>query len=464
MFYRKDVVMMAVAGLLASSGYAMAEGTSPKLSLDPMVVTADDAGSTSLLMTGLNKAGAGKTLSDLGLKIYGWVEGGYTFNNRHNSNSSSSLGGVQVFPGPFNHEKGNHFMLNQVDLRVERAVDTTKFDVGGLVELLYGSDAARIHSTGLGYNGADPTDDGIPVDPDTIGNFHPTWQFDIPQAFVTVNLPVGSGLQLMVGKFVTLFGYETIDPRPNQFYSHSYLFSFVPGTQTGVLGSYQINEQWGAKLGVTRGWDIALEDNNAAVDVLGQVSWVPNKQLSVVFNFGEGPENGAYPAGGQKHDSGHYRTVLDPLITYQVTDAFKLGAEVLYWFDGGANGNGTTDTHHYGDVWGAALYAGYTINDYVTINARAEKVHEYLGSFAGVTAPPRANGLLPAISMYEVTLGASITPMPHDQILKNFVVRPEVRYDFTDSSAYNFYPPANVRTGNLQKDELTFGADFIFQF
>jgi hypothetical protein len=40
MFYRKDVVLMAVAGLLASSGFATAE-TKSGLSLDPSVMTAD---------------------------------------------------------------------------------------------------------------------------------------------------------------------------------------------------------------------------------------------------------------------------------------------------------------------------------------------------------------------------------------------------------------------------------------
>src|SRR4029079_14612040 len=103
-------------------------------------------------------------------------------------------------------EFGNHFMLNQVVIRVERAVDTKTFDVGGMVELMYGSDAARIDPAGgLGFNGSDLTDDFRPLDPLASTNFHPIWQFDVPQAFVTVNLPVGpNGLQIMVGKFVTL--------------------------------------------------------------------------------------------------------------------------------------------------------------------------------------------------------------------------------------------------------------------
>ena len=64
------------------------------------------------------------------------------------------------------------------------------------------------------------------------------------------------------------------------------------------------------------------------------------------------------------------------------------------------------------------------------------------------------------LSAYEATLGVTITPFPHDPIGRNLMVRPEIRYDWTDSSAFRFYP-AN---GTLWKDQLTFGADVIFQF
>ena len=116
------------------------------------------------------------------MNIYGWIESGYTYNHRHKNSGND----IVITPGPFNHEYGNHYMLNQVDLRFERVVDPTKFDVGGMVELMYGSDAARIHATGLGYNGSDPTDDNVPLDDLAVANLQPKWQFDIAQAYVDV--------------------------------------------------------------------------------------------------------------------------------------------------------------------------------------------------------------------------------------------------------------------------------------
>jgi len=454
MLNRKDAIFMVVASVLATSSLAMAD-SAPKtsLTLDPSVITADAPPSEGLLMMGLGKAGAGQTMKDLKLNIYGWVETGYTYDHRHGAyNSHSYDGATFIQPGPFNHEYRNHLMLNQFVLRFERQVDTTKFDVGGMVELMYGSDAAQIHASGLGYNGTDATDDGEPDDDwQTFDNLWPTWQFDIPQAYLTINLPVGNGLKLMVGKFVTLLGYETIDPRGNPFYSHSDLNRVLPFTHTGILGSYQVNDQLGVKLGITRGWDIATEDNNScAIDVIGQVAYQFNKQLNMVFNFSVGPENGRTYV--DYSDSGHYRVALDPIIYWQVTDALKLGLEGLYIFDGGWNTwelGGPDDFHHYGDVWGAALYAGYKINDNFTVNARLEKVHASVMVFAEEP-----------VSAYEATLGVTITPMPKDPYLKGLMVRPEVRYDFTDSTANKFFEAK----GTEFKDQLTFGCDVIFQF
>lgn len=455
MIVRKDAVSVAVAGLLACSGFAFADGTVPpkaSLTLDPAMLTADEAPpQTGLLMSALDKIGAAKPLTDNQIKIYGWIEGGYTWLHRHHQDEL-------IIPGPFNHEFGNHFMLNQLDLRFEKSVDPTKLDIGGMIELMYGSDAARIHATGLGYDGSDATDDDDVANVGTddilaVTNLHPIQQFDIPQAYVDVNLPVGNGLKFRVGKFVTLLGYETIDPRTNPFYSHSYLFSAVPFTHVGVLAAYQINDQWAVTAGITRGWDIALEDNNgSAIDSIGQIAFTPNKQWQFVLNYSVGPENSG--------DSSHYRTVIDPIVYWQVTDAFKLGLEGLYLYDGGINGDATTGvTHAYGDVWGAALYAGYKINDYFTLNGRLEKAHSMLASFAGVNVA-QAFGTVPALNAYETTLGVTITPMPRDPIGKNLTIRPEIRYDWTDSTAFKFYQAG----GNAYKDQLTFGADVIFQF
>jgi len=442
MFYRKDAVLVAVASLLASCGFAMADDNTAKLSLDPRVVTAAAPADQAPLMGLMDKAGMGAPLASAGVNLYGWIEAGYTYNHRHHGSSEP------IAPGPFNHEVGNHFMMNQLVLRAEKIVDPTKLDVGGLIEVSYGTDMGFIHSSGWGFNGNDPTDDGNPFDsvPD---KYRANYQFDVTQAYVDVGLPVGNGLTLRVGKFVTLLGYETIDPRGNPFYSHSYAFNALPFTHTGVLGIYKVNDQMTVTAGITRGWDMTMEDiNGCAIDFLGQVAYQINPQIKAYLNLNVGPQN--------FDDTGHYRTVINPIVTWQVTDQLKVGVEGLYIYDGGMNANATGSTHAYGDVWGAVVYLGYTINEYVTANARIEKYHSYSSS-VGPAAGFGGEGFVPTVNVYSTTLGVTITPLPKDPIGKNLSIRPEVRYDFSEDEVFF--------TGNQSfKDQLTFGADVIFKF
>ncbi len=436
MFHRKDAVSMAVVGLLASCGLAMADTTiqSPSLSLEPTVVTAQDAGAPSgLLMQGLDKVGGAKPLQNLGINIYGWIEGGYYTNLRNNDS------GVGTRPGVFTQQLGNHVALNQIDLRIERLVDSKKFDVGGLVEAIYGTDSNFIHSNGIELQTPGDHPGEIP-------------QVDLVQAYVDVNLPVGNGLKVRVGKFATLLGTETIDPRGNAFYSHSYLFGSIPFTQTGVLGFYNLNDQWAFAGGVTRGWDQSTEDNNGAIDGLAQVTYTPNKQWTVILNTSFGPED--------TRDTSHYRTTINPLVTWQVTDKLKLSGEGLYVYDGGVNSEERGFSHAYGDNYGLAAYGSYAINDFVTANVRAEWEHIYNDSFpVGDTSDFIGSTVdIPTLNVWEITLGVTIKPMPKDPILQNLSIRPEVRYDFSED---HVLPSGDNRTF---RDQFSAGADVIFTF
>jgi hypothetical protein len=439
----RNAAFFAIAGLLASSGLARADALpSVKLSLDPTVVTADDAAAEPApLMGALDKIGLGKALEDAKFDISGWIEGGYSFNNRHHSHEQP------ILPGPFNHEVGNHFMLNQVGLRIERRIEDPKvFDVGGLVEVMYGTDAGFMHSSGWGFNGNDPTDDGAPAD--TVSDeYRAFYQVDISQAYVDVSLPVGNGLTIRMGKFVSLLGNEYCNPNNNLFYSHSWIFNATPFSATGILGIYKLNEQWSVTAGVSRGWDMTAEDNNGAIDGLGAITYAPNEELSLSLAWNVGPQNDG--------DNSHYRTVLDPIITWQATKDLKLALECFYLYDGGANAAAAESTHAYGDVWSVATYASYTINDYLTLNGRVEAYHTSATSLGAVGAPFGGS-----LNIYSITLGTTITPLPANSVLKNLVIRPEVRYDFSDSSMNAPFSAG----GRSFKDQLVFAADVIFKF
>ncbi len=450
MFHRKDAVTLAVVGLLASCGLAMADSTgisAPTLSLDPTVITAQDASAPSgLLMQGLDKVGAAKPLQNLGINVYGWVEGGYTANLRNNAGSHPNSGFI-TRPAGFGMEIGNHVELNQIAIRIEKVVDSKKFDVGGLIEANFGTDdnfttpaASRDGGHSSGWEFQTPGDNPGEVP-----------HIDFTQAYVSVNVPIGNGLKINAGRFYAVLGYEAFDPRGNPFYSHSMIYNVEPLLNTGVMAYYTLNDQWSFAGGITRGFNQNIEDNNSALDGIVQAAYTPNKQWSFILNAEVGPQNSG--------DSSHYDTMLDPIVSYQMTDKLKLAAEGIYQYDGGLNGSAAAGvTHAYGDNYGIASYVSYALNDYMTLNGRAEWLHSYTA--AGVVNNP--TGGVPSLNIFEITAGVTITPLPKDPICLNLSIRPEIRYDFSDASdplfAVGSGPSAAYR------DQWTVGADVIFKF
>jgi hypothetical protein len=415
MHYR-NAMFFAIAGLLASAGFARADGlVKPEMTLDPTVITAAEetaaAEEKAPLMSALDKIGLAKPMEDAKLDLSGWVEGGYSLTSRRHR-------GDTILPGPFNNTSA-HFLMNQLGLRLERTIeDASKFDVGGLVEAIYGTDGALTHSTGWTFNSQD------------------TYQIDITQAYVDVSLPIGSGLTLRAGKFVGLYGTEYANPTLNAFYSHSWAFSAAPYSATGILGIYSLNDQWTITAGISRGWDITMEDNNGAIDGLGFIAYTPSETLSFGLGWNVGPENA--------DDEGHYRVVLDPVMTWQATEKLKIGLEGLYIYDGGE------------DVWSGLIYASYVTCDYATLNGRLEAYHTSSTGIGAFKAPTPFD----SVNVFSITLGATITPMPTNSVMKNLSIRPELRYDFTDSS---FNSPFSAG-GTSYKDQLTFAVDVMFKF
>src|SRR2546423_3902849 len=148
-------------------------------------------------------------------KISGWIDSGITFN-------PASPQDNQNF-GRFFDDRANEPMLNQLVINFERALapQPGEFDWGFKLQFMYGSDARFIHSLGLFSDTAATS----------------ILQPDLVEAYLNLHFPVitEGGLDLKGGKFVTLEGAETIDPRTNVFYSHTYIFNFgIPSNHTGA--------------------------------------------------------------------------------------------------------------------------------------------------------------------------------------------------------------------------------------
>jgi Putative beta-barrel porin-2, OmpL-like. bbp2 len=365
------------------------------------------------------------------------IEGGITGNPDNPPNSIGNFG--QLF-----QDKANEFMLNQSLLTAHRDIDPKKdWDVGVKVQFLYGSDARYTHFLG---ELDDVTDDRN--------------QLDILEDWVNFKTPwLGKGgMEIKIGQYVTLEGAETIDPRGNFFYSHSYLYFFgIPFKHTGIMTTTHLNDTVdiyaGADTGVNTSFGPQGDPNDSGAFHGGIGLHLLNNNLNILATTHIGPEN--------PKDNTDIRYLSD------ITAIWKLGPKLTSMTDfnyihdeiaGGQSGGGITQ------------YFTYSINDWLSAAIRGEFWRDPQGFW--VAAFPcnlcfedfeegNPNGIAvgagPA-TYTELTFGLNVKPFANSpkNWMKNLLVRPEVRWDHSfDTNAYDNF------TNNNQ---FTVASDFIVTF
>ncbi|MGD0768931.1 MAG: outer membrane beta-barrel protein [Tepidisphaeraceae bacterium] len=407
-----DLARVAIDPAVYADDQATSAPAAPAAEAAPAAPAVPD----TAIMWGLSQVGAGKVMQDLELSITGYAELGYFYDltspKDTQTDRSSPRDGI-FFPGAYK----NDIMLNQVDLAIQRTVDTSKFDVGFMIEGIYGRDAVYTHSNGILDNG------------NKHGKTSPDDDLDLEQAYLTFAIPLGSGITITAGKFDTLLGEEVINPTGNLLYTHSYLFSYaVPLTQTGITATYTFPENIKLIAGFTRGWNQSTSDNNGAIDFLGQVSWTSSdSKWNAILNFSEGPQS-----TGDNHD---YWTVLEPIVSWKVSDQLTATADVTYG-----------DANAIAQWYGVAGYVSYVTCKYATVNFRAEFYHDGRGFTTGIGGTD--------INYIEGTLGVAITPLADVKVLDSLTFRPEIRLDTADHGVFD----------NTHFTELTMALDAYIKF
>ncbi len=151
------------------------------------------------------------------------------------------------FNGPVTWtDRSNEYQLNQAYIFAEKATDTKGcgWDFGWRADLMYGTDNRFNTSSGL----------------ETRTEFQsPKWSTfrfygpALTQAYVEVAV---NDLKVKVGHWYAPVGYEVVPTTGNFFPNLPYTFQYgEPFTMTGVLGTYQYNENVSFGGGITHGWD-----------------------------------------------------------------------------------------------------------------------------------------------------------------------------------------------------------------
>lgn len=369
------------------------------------------------LMSLLDQIGVGQAMSDARLELFGHVEASWTI--------SDSSPPDNIITGRVFDIENEDPTLNQFDITLDRQVlmDGEQFDVGGRIELMWGGDARFIHSNGIMDN------QGFAFDATEDGDVGDDEQFDLTQFYVDFGLPVGSGARVRVGKFVTPAGYETINPTGNALYSHSFMFGYaIPFTHTGVLGTMKLTDEIAVEAGLVRGWDQSFEDTNDWWSLLGRVAWegeMNDRKTGAFLTVITGPET----------NNSDWRTLFDGIVTYAFADNLTFAVNGDFAYDAANNA-----------AWGGlAGYASLVLTDNFTLNTRVE----WFNDDDGVRISSIGS------DYYEATVGLAIKPFPQDRTGQYLVIRPEVRYDYSEKGTFD---------ANTDHDQATFGIDAYFAF
>ncbi len=332
------------------------------------------------------------------VEVSGFIDGyyGYNFNK-----PAGRLNVLRNFD-----TKSNQFALNLAEIVIEKKPDPLNSRVGFRLDLDYGPATDLVHASEPGGSQVYKV---------------------IQQAYGSYLAPVGSGLQIDVGKFVTWNGAEVIETKDNWNYSRGLLFAWaIPYYHAGVRAKYSFNSRVSLMGAVVNGWN-NVEENNSGKTFGLSLTWVPNPKLSVIQNYTTGPE--------QTNDQRHFRHLLDTVVTYNFNKQWAVMGNYDYAQDTLTSGG---KVH-----WqGVAAYLHYAPTNKLAFTPR----YEWFGDYNGF-----ATGTAQRVKEFTMTGEYKVKP--------TLIMRLEYRRDWSD---HLFFPKSDPLI--LAKSQSTVLAGLIWTF
>ena len=395
-------------------------------------------------------------LLNRGIETYGFVDIGI---------GANGWGADWNGPITFN-DRAWQGQMNQLYLINERILKDEGISIGGRVDLLYGTDFLYTVAGGL----------------DSDWNTGRYYGLAMPQLYGELG---NQTLNVKFGHFYTLIGYEVVPAIGNFFYTHAYTMQYgEPFTHTGVLTTWNPNDQLSIIGGVTNGWDnwdngLPTPGNpgpgktsNAAF--LGAVTFSSSdgsQALTIACSSGNEANGALTGLGGQ--DLIGNRTVTSVVYTNEFTDklTYVYQSDFGYAANAGDPGVGyyqTQGQQNGSAYWyGANQYLFYNFTDYLIGGLRFEWFRDNNGTrvVSGLRdGSPGADGTQTAGfagNFWEMTWGLNYL------IGNNMVIRPELRYDWfsADEGGPNGAPGTMPYGRNLEQNGQFYGGcDVIWNF
>lgn len=214
------------------------------------------------LMEGIYKTSWGDAIKKTRIKAYGWVNASANVGNCNNSNS------------PFSYWlAANRVELDQLVFRVERQLDSVQMDhidVGFRSSVLYGIDYR--YMTAGGWTSYQLLEHNY------------LYGYDFTEQYIDVYTPwVAQGMIVRVGRWIACPDIETQFAPDNYMGSHSLLFTYDTYTQTGIMFTVMLNENWTVQAALHAGTDMAPWYKGAVPTGMFGVRWVSSNDKDSVY-------------------------------------------------------------------------------------------------------------------------------------------------------------------------------------
>ena len=325
--------------------------------------------------------------------------------------------------------KADGFNLDVVKLSIERPLDEGQWSAGYKADVLFGPDANALNTGSVGASVQD---------------------FAIKQAYVALRAPAGNGLDLKLGVWDTIIGYETFDSGNNPNYTRSYGYTIEPTTHTGLLATYQLSEMLGIAAGMANTFGPTINGrahpptgNHAESykTYMGSIAFTAPESLGFMqgSTLYAGVINGFDSALAD--DRTHW--YLGGTVATPVT-GLKLGASVDYTTADLDDTNPGGPAHPY--VGAYAAYLSFAASEKLSFHARGE----YANADAAVA------------QVLGTTKVFALTGTVQYDLWKNVLSRLEARWDHSASGdeAYG----GSVVGAPTKKNNFIFAANLVYKF
>jgi hypothetical protein len=281
--------------------------------------------------------------------LSGFVDMYYNYNSNQPASRSNSFRSFDA--------AANQFALNLIELVVDKTPEVTNSRTGYHIALGFGQAINAV-------NGSDPGGLGFS-------------QY-LKEAYFSYLAPVGKGLQIDAGKFVTPHGAEVIETKDNLNYSRGLLFSYaIPYFHYGLRAKYAFNDKYSISGFLVNGWNGVIDNNSGKTYGIG-FGWNPTRKISFIQNYMAGPE--------QANDNTNWRQLWDTVVSYTPTSKLSFTLNTDY-----GRGDRMPGVSRPVFWTGAAGYVKYAFNEKYALVTRYEYYDDHDGFTTGT--PQHFNGV-----------------------------------------------------------------------